>query len=60
MFKRRKRPFPFQISKRIWWYCNSCGALLNNQNNFTAVNGKWICTACKRENTVIEDSISKN
>ena len=39
------------------WYCDSCGAYMNDQSGFTALTGTWICTECGCVNDVSENNI---
>ena len=39
------------------WYCDDCGAYMNNQPCFTTVSGEWTCTECGTINDVSENNI---
>lgn len=49
--------FPPQDDKGCWWYCDSCGTLLNAQLGFTATNDEWTCAECGEVNDVSENNI---
>ena len=40
-----------------FWFCDGCGAYLNNQNGFDKNAGKHICTECGYENDITADNI---
>ena len=39
------------------WYCDSCNALLNNQDGFDVDCGSWKCTECGCSNDIDEFNI---
>lgn len=39
------------------WFCDDCGAYLNDQDDFTTASGRWMCDECGFENDVTEDNI---
>ncbi len=39
------------------WYCDNCGAHLNNQSGFTALYGSWNCDECGYSNDVSDNNI---
>lgn len=41
----------------VFWFCDECEAYLNIQQDFTAKNGKWKCTACGCQNDVTKGNI---
>ena len=44
----------------IEWYCDRCGAHLNEQDHFTDRAPVWVCTACGYENRIDADMIFDN
>ena len=36
----------------VFWFCDECGAFLNEQTNFSTESGKFICEVCDYENDV--------
>lgn len=42
------------------WYCDICGAKLNDQIGFDISNGTWICEACGSLNDVSSDNVVTN
>ncbi|RNL21617.1 hypothetical protein DMP07_01950 [Slackia faecicanis] len=34
------------------WYCDNCGAYMNDQPGFTVSGGSWECAACGEDNDV--------
>lgn len=52
----------FNLFKRVDlsdydWYCDECGASLNEQSGFSPYCGTWECTECGYENDISEDNI---
>ena len=43
--------------KDIVWICDKCGDLLNNQKDFTDLEGIWKCTKCGCVNDVTDENI---
>ena len=41
----------FDPSEYDWW-CDGCGASLNNQSGFDPECGTWVCTECGYENEI--------
>lgn len=41
------------------WYCDSCGALLNNQSGFDTSTGEWVCAQCGTSNDVSDGNIKE-
>lgn len=41
----------------IDWYCDKCGAYLNNQNNFDDNKYLWKCTECGFKSSISKDNI---
>lgn len=39
------------------WFCDNCGAYMNEQDGFTTEDGAWECEECGYENDVSEDNI---
>lgn len=39
------------------WYCDCCGAYMNNQQGFTTFSGGWTCTECGAFNDVSENNV---
>ena len=41
----------------IDWYCDNCGALLNDQDNFDDSHYVWRCTECGYKSSISRDCI---
>lgn len=39
------------------WYCDDCGAFMNEQSGFTTASDIWTCSECGSTNDVSEDNI---
>ena len=41
----------------VFWFCDECGAYLNNQEGFDRKADKWVCTSCGYENDTTMDNL---
>lgn len=41
----------------VFWFCDECGAYLNNQEGFDRKAKKWVCTSCGYENETTMDNL---
>lgn len=41
----------------IDWYCDECGAYLNDQFNFNPYGDRWTCTECGCVNDITKDNV---
>ena len=41
----------------IDWYCDECGAYLNDQLNFNPYDNEWTCTECGYVNDITKDNV---
>ena len=40
------------------WTCDRCGLIMNKQNGFSVLSGRWVCTNCGYDNDVSETNYS--
>ncbi len=45
------------FDKEYDWYCDNCHVHMNDQQGFTTVTDKWICSECGVVNDVSENNI---
>ena len=50
------RDMPFDPANFDWW-CDDCGASLNEQDGFNPYCGSWTCTECGCVNDIDEDEV---
>ena len=43
--------------ENIDWYCDRCGAYLNDQNGFDDNKYVWRCSKCGHKNSISKDNI---
>lgn len=48
--------YPFW-NDEIEWYCDCCGAHMNEQSGFSTITEMWLCTKCGYANDVSENNI---
>ena len=44
----------------IYWYCDSCETLMNDQRGFKTITGIWKCKECGYLNDVTENNVQWN
>ena len=56
MFDRMKKFF----GQYVYWYCDNCGYLMNDQKGFNDKNGVWECQNCGFVNDVTKNNMGDN
>lgn len=45
------------LGNNATWYCDGCHAVLNEQEGFNTLSGRWTCTECGEDNDVSESNL---